>query len=394
MGKSVALTDATVRNTKPQGSKQIEIWDPAISGFGLRVSPSGTKAFVLLYRLHGTSRRITLGRYPDLSLSNARAAAYAAKSKIAVGEDPKPEKPKKQSRRTERTFSKAVENYITRHAKRKSKTWLQTEQMINREFSPVFNDADIRNIAKKDVSKVIEGIVQRGSPASANLALRIIRKFFNWCVEQSLLDISPVSGLKAPTRLISRDRVLTDEELKKVWLAADGTGYPYGAIVKLLILTGQRRGEVVGMRWDELDLDNLHWSISGARTKNGKPNEVPLSDLAVSILKELPTWESDFVFPTRNNLEKPLSGFSKYKSRIDQKAGVCAWRLHDLRRTLATGLAKMGIDPHVVEHILNHQTGTLSPVARIYNRYSYLEEKRDALQQWVNHLGSRLRLLD
>ena len=392
MGNNSSLTDAAIRNLKPLSSQQFEVWDQAISGFGLRISPSGTKAFVLVYRLGGKPKRITLGRYPDLSLAKARAAAYSAKSKIAVGHDPKPEKPKAHSRRTEHTFSLAVDNYIERHAKRKNKTWKQTEQMIHREFIKTFADTDIREISKHDIARLIEQIVARGSPASANLALRIIKKFFNWSVEQGLLEISPVNGLKAPAKITSRDRVLSETEIAVIWKSADTVGYPYGQIVKLLLLTGQRRGEVVGMRWDELNLEVSHWSISSERTKNGKPNEVPLSATAKAIITNLPIWKSEFVFPARGNPESIFSGFSKLKQKLDKEAKISDWRLHDLRRTLATGLAKIGTDPHVVEHILNHQTGTLSQVARIYNRYSYADEKQEALQMWAEHVDKFIRL--
>ncbi len=388
MGNNSSFTDAAIRNLKPLSTKQFEVWDQAISGFGLRVSPSGTKAFVLVYRIGGKLKRMTLGRYPDLLLAKARAAAYSAKSKIAAGEDPKPRKLKAHSRRTEHTFSLAVDSYIEQHAKQKSKTWKQTEQMIHRELMGAFANTDIREISKQDIARHIEQIVKRGSPASANLALRIIKKFFNWCVEQGLLEISPVTGLQAPARIVSRDRVLTDKELTNIWEAANVIGYPYGQIVKLLLLTGQRRGEVVGMRRSELNMEKSHWSISADRNKNGKPNEVPLSDTAKAILTELPVWKSDFVFPARGNLESSFSGFSKLKQRFDKEANIPDWRLHDLRRTLATGLAKMGTDPHVVEHILNHQTGALSQVARIYNRYSYLKEKQEALQMWAEHVNN------
>ena len=158
-------------------------------------------------------------------------------------------------------------------------------------------------------------------------------------------------------------------------------------------MNSKRRSEVVGMRWSELDMETSHWSISADLTKKGKPNEVPLSDAAKSILAKLPVWKSDFVFPARGNYESSFSGFSKLKQRFDNDANISDWRLHDLRRTLATGLAKIGTDPHVVEHILNHQTGTLRQIARIYNRYSFFVEKQHALKIWAEYVGKISRLI-
>ncbi|WP_425416969.1 tyrosine-type recombinase/integrase [Oricola indica] len=384
MQKSAALTDALVRNAKPEVDRQFEIWDGRVSGFGLRVSPSGTKAFVLVYRHAGRPKRMTLGRYPDLSLAEARSRAFEAKGMIASGIDPKPAKPVEESR--DHSFVSVVGDFIERHAKRKTRSWQQTEQILHREFVSVLGKQSIEEIEKRDVARILDGIVDRGSPSAANHAFRIIRKFFNWCVEQGLVDVSPVMGLKPPAKSVDRDRVLSDNEVARIWIASDQVPYPYGTIVKLLLLTGQRRDEVVSMRRDELDLDNAHWTIAAERTKNGKPNEVPLSPQAVQLLRDAPEWVSEFVFPARGRPERSFSGFSKSKKALDAASGVTDWRLHDLRRTLATGLARLGTDPHVVEHILNHQTGTLSQVARIYNRHSYLPEKREALCKWADHI--------
>jgi integrase len=341
---------------------------------------------VLLYRHGGRARRMTIGRYPDLSLADARSKAFEAKGMIASGLDPKPGRPVAES--ADHRFVSVVGDFIKRHAKRKTRSWQQTEQILNREFVSLLGKRSVDDIEKRDIARVLDGIVDRGSPSAANHAFRVVRKFFNWCVEQSLIDVSPMTGLKPPARTVDRDRVLSDDEITRVWIACDEISYPYGTIVKLLLLTGQRRDEVVGMRRDELDLGNAHWTIAATRTKNGKPNEVPLSPQAVQFLHDAPEWVSDFVFPARGRPERSFSGFSKSKKALDSASGVMDWRLHDLRRTLATGLARLGTDPHVVEHVLNHQTGTLSQVARIYNRHAYLPEKREALVKWADHIDA------
>jgi integrase len=386
MKESAALTDALVRSLKPDPERQFEVWDARISGFGLRVSPSGTKSFVLLLRQQGRLRRLTLGRYPDLSLAEARSKAFEAKGMAASGLDPKPrqEPPEKKA---DHRFVSVVGDFIERHAKRKTRSWEQTRQILNREFVAILGKRDIGAVEKRDISRILEQIVERGSPSAANHAFRVVRKFFNWCLEQGLIDASPVLGLKASARTVDRDRVLSDAELRSIWISSSALRYPYGTVVKLLLLTGQRRDEVVSMRWDELDLTTGHWTIPGTRTKNGKPNEVPLSPPAVELLTATPHWVSEFVFPARGRPERSFSGFSKSKRALDEASGVSGWRLHDLRRTLATGLARLGTDPHVVEHVLNHQTGSMSQIARIYNRHAYLPEKRVALNQWADHIA-------
>jgi len=385
MQSQSALTDVQIRNAKPHAGSQYELWDSKIPGFGVRVSPSGTKAFVLVYRHQGRRRRMTLGRYPDLSLSDARKEAQISRSSLAQGLDPLRQKSADRITDDQR-FGNVVSEFIERHAKRKTKSWQQTQQILEKEFVAAFGRRPIDEVTKGDVLGVLERMIDRGAPVAANTAFRTVRKLFNWLVEQGVLSQSPLIGLREPTRVADRDRVLADEELGAVWKAAGEIGYPYGSIIKLLLLTGQRRDEVAQMRWDEIDLEAAHWSIPGPRTKNGKPNEVPLSSLAVDLLAATPDFGAGFVFPARGNPEKAFSGFSKAKLSLDQRSNTSEWRLHDLRRTMATGLARLGTDPHVVEHILNHQTGTMSQIAKIYNRHAYLPEKAKALQIWADHI--------
>jgi integrase len=184
-----------------------------------------------------------------------------------------------------------------------------------------------------------------------------------------------------PMKESARDRVLSDDEIGKLIAFAQSDGYPFGAIYQLLLLTGQRRGEVSAMRWSELDLNRRIWMIPSDRAKNGHAHEVPLSDFVLRILREVPRFlHSDFVFTTSGR--SPVSGFGRAKRRYEHALGASDWRVHDLRRTAASGMARLGIPPHVIEKVLNHRTGIISGVAAIYNRYGYIEEKRDALGRW------------
>ena len=175
---------------------------------------------------------------------------------------------------------------------------------------------------------------------------------------------------------------MSDEELCLVWRAATQVGYPVGPITQLLILTGQRRGEVAGMRWPDINLAAKLWSIPGELTKNGRPHQIPLSPEAIRILSSLPQTDDMFVFPARGQKPQPFMGFNKGKLRLDVASGVEGWTFHDLRRTAATGMAQLSVAPHVVERVLNHVSGTFSGVAGIYNRFGYLSEMRDALDAW------------
>jgi integrase len=266
----------------------------------------------------------------------------------------------------------------------------------------VWGSRRIQEIARRDVIELLDGITDRGTPIAANRTLAAISKLFNWCIERGIVEISPCIQVRRPAVEISRDRVLSDEELGLAWQAGTELGFPFGTLVQLLALTGQRRDEVAGMRWSELA--GALWTIPGARTKNGQAQEVPLSRAAQAVLVKAPRIaKSDFILTT--NGTAPISGYSKAKSYVDAQMLAIAreraaaagrndlddvqlddWRLHDLRRTLASGLARLGQPIHVIESVLNHRSGTISGVAAVYNRHAYLEEKRGALEEWGKHV--------
>ena len=219
----------------------------------------------------------------------------------------------------------------------------------------------------------------------ANRVLTVIKKLFGWAVARDLIVLSPAAGVEAPGKETARDRVLTDTELKAVWEVCQALGYPFGPLFRLLILTGQRRGEVVRMAWP--DIENGTWTLPREITKSDRLHVVPLSGLAIETIEAVPKIEGcDLLFPSRRGTDRPLSGFSRAKRQLDTLSGVERWRLHDLRRTVASGLARFQTPPHVIEAVLNHRSGTISGVAAVYNRYSYLDEKRQALEAWARHV--------
>jgi len=215
-----------------------------------------------------------------------------------------------------------------------------------------------------------------------------VRGLFNWAVKRGYIDRSPCDKLDAPTKAVSRNRVLSDEELVAVWKGADVIGYPFGLIVQLLLLSGQRRDEVAGLRWSELDLDKGLWSMPAERTKPARPHQIPLSTKATAVLRGVPVVHEALLFPARRSEENSFSGFSKAKAKLDGLSGVSDWRLHDLRRTVSTGMAQLKVRLEVVEKLLNHSSGTLQGVAGVYNRFAYMDEMRDALEQWAERIDS------
>lgn len=263
------LTDLVIKNLKPVPNRIYETFDRKVPGFAVRVFPSGTKSFVLLYRQQGRLRRLTLGKYPVVSLSEARRLAQRALNSVAHGSDPQQSKTEA---RNAITFNEAVDTFIATHCARfnRAKTAHETARVLRAQFVKRWGSRDVREIARADLVAVLDRIVATGAPSAANHALAAIRKFFNWAVERGLIETSPCIGLKKPAPHRSRDRVLSDGELAQVFHATMAVGFPYGAIVALLILTAQRRGEVTEMRWSEIDFEQATWTIPAVRTKSNR----------------------------------------------------------------------------------------------------------------------------
>ncbi len=276
--------------------------------------------------------------------------------------------------------------FIDKYARPRNRDWRETERVLTREFGTRWGRHAVGAITKNEVTGAIDSIVARGSPGSAARSFAIVRRFFNWCVERGTIEVSPCQGLRSPTAPNARERVLGDEELRAVWSASLAMGYPFGTVVQLLTLTAQRKGEVVGCEWSELDLKTGTWTIPAERNKSKRTHTVALSRLTSEIVETIPRLHERWLFPSEEG-EGLISGFSKWKDRLDVASGVPEWRLHDLRRTAATGMARLGVAPHVIERILNHTTGILGGVAGIYNRFQYLPEMRAALELWAEHIA-------
>jgi len=361
-----------------------------VPGLMLRVSKTA-RNWVLVTRLPGrkNSIRLKLGALSEMSLTEARTAALAMKARVHEGHDPLAER---SQRRVAAATARLdlIDDHIAKfsvHCEAVNRTGAKQARMLRLEVLPHWKGRHIATITRREVRELVEAKAET-APIMANRLLALVKRFFGWAVEQEIIERSPAAAVKKVSKEISRDTVLTDEQLLDVWSAAEGLSQPFGSIVRLLILTAQRLGEVAGMRWSELDLDAGEWVVSGARAKNGEENRVPLTDAAVTIIKDQLRIEgSDFVFPSgRKPAERSVSGFSKIKTRLDKESGVTGWRFHDLRRTAASRMARLRVAPHVIEKLLNHTTGALGGLAGVYNRFGYDEEKRHALETWAAHL--------
>jgi integrase len=238
------------------------------------------------------------------------------------------------------------------------------------------------------VLSVLDVEMDAGRERTANKLLVVIRRLFAWAIDRGLAETNPAAAITKPGREASRDRVLSDAELAAIWRAADEMGWPLSGLARLLICTALRLSEIAELRWSEIDAERRCLILSGERTKSGRAQETPLNELALEAIAGLPRVGDGFVFPAnRHGSNNPVSGFSKMKARLDQLSGVSGWRLHDLRRTAASHMARLGVAPQVLARVLNHSAGAALPgVLAVYNRHSYDAEARAALEAWSREL--------
>lgn len=380
------LTPKTIDGLPAATGKRYEVHDALLPGLHLRVSATGGKVFYISKRVNGCMKRIRIGAYPIVSLADAREKARDILRDIELGQYDDPSSPVV-ANAPRLTLGEVVPQFIELYSKPRNRDWRGTERVLQK-FSSLFS-RPIDQIKRADVVRVLDTIIAGGAPTRANRALAAIKKLMNWCIDRAMIETSPVAALRPPTKEVARDRVLTDEEVVACWHAGALEGFPFAQFTQLLILTGQRRGEVAGMRWCELDLDEGIWTLPAKRAKNATSHIIPLTPLAIFILKSVQRFlDSDLVFTTTGT--SPISGFGRLKERLDVAVGLDAedWRFHDLRRTMATNMAMIGVHPHIIEAVLNHKSGIVSGVAAVYNRHAYLDEKRGALELWAEKVGS------
>jgi len=375
------LTAKKIETLKPpNGRSRIDVRDELMAGFMVRVSVSGCKVFYLTKRIEGRNKRIKLGTYPLTSLGGAREKAKQIL--ISIEDGSYFNKPEEVVRTT---LGELVPRFIEIYSKHHNSDWKRKLALLQK-FEPLFH-RPVADIHRAEVVRVVDGLIADGMGAGANRTIAAIKKLMNWAVDRGVIEASPLVSMKMPIKEIARDRLLSNSELETVWRLSDADGYPFGDIIKVLLITGQRRSEVSGMRWSEIDFEAATWTLPSSRVKNAKLHMVPLPSEVMDILRSAPRFlKSDFVFTTTGR--SPFSGFGKAKARMDSAMNPAEpWRIHDLRRTMATKMAELRVSPHVIEAVLNHRSGVVSGVAATYNRHAYSDEKREALEQWADHLN-------
>jgi integrase len=389
------FTQDAVARFQPQ-EKEVTYWDLMLPGFGVRVSPKGRKTWIVVYRVKdGRQRMETLGTIATVpKVEAARNLARASMIKARAGTDPIDERREAAAADAAKpTVNYIADGYLARlMERRRASTVFHTRRIIDLRVRPKWGDRYASEITRAQVRAVVEEVMAKplrkkvGRPtAEASTTLGIIERMFGYAVAEDLMTENPAKGIANPHILTARDRVLSDDEIKLFWSACEQLGWPYGPLFKLLLVTGQRRQEVASMRWSELDLDKRLWSLPKERTKNNKAHDIPLSDAAVEIVEGLCNL-GPLVFPA------PRSGhsvqhYSDARQRLDAIMGrecdpIPHWVLHDLRRTAATGLQRLGIRLEVTEACLNHVSGSRSGIVGVYQRHNWADEKRAALEAW------------
>lgn len=370
-----ALTAASVERLKPPAKGQVEHFDKGFPGLALRISYGGGKSWVYFYRVGGRQRRLTFGTYPALSLADARQAWREAKEHVETGRDPTVAHKRD---RAAHDFVSVAEEWLRRD-QAKNRTARESRRIIDRYVAPAWGGLRVDEIGRRDVLDLVDSIADRGTIVMARRVHSRLHRFFRWCVGRDIIEANPTADLPKPGSETKRDRVLTDQELSTVWRSAEKLGWPFGTVIQLLILTGARRNEIGSLRWSEIGENRI--TFDGTRTKNGEPHDIALSAAAVQLLKEVPRVSgSDFVFTT--NGRSAIGAWSRTKGRLDALAPLPDWRIHDLRRTVATGMQKLGVGLQVVETVLGHVAGSRAGIVGIYQRHNYADEKRAALEAW------------
>jgi len=414
--KNIVFTDTMIKKLKPAASKYIRSEG---NGFTVRVMPSGVKTWLYVYSFDSKRREMNMGNYPYVTLETARGKFDVARKKVKNGIDPMTEKEEKaEERRKTPTVTDLVDDYIKLHAKRFKRSWEKDEQILNRDVVPLWGKKKAVDITKRNVLHLLEGIIDRGAPAMANNCFQIVRKMFNFAVERDILPLSPCTGIKLPSPKLTRERTLNEVEIKAMWGNLDKCAMSdeIRRSLKLILVTAQRPGEVIGMHTNEID--DRWWTIPPERAKNGKTHRVYLTDTALELVGDLEVIDEEtgkakpkgFIFPTphkkkeraiapqalivaviralaspaldeKGNPVKDENG----KPMTENKLDIDHFTPHDLRRTAATFMAQAGEMDEVIDAILNHAK---QGVIKVYNQYRYDKEKQAALESWERKLTS------
>jgi len=387
-----ALTNIRINALKPQ-SKDYEVFDRDVGGLSVRVFPSGKRSFAVNFRVNGKRKRMSIGDPRLMSITEARQTAMElqrkAKSGVNIVQEKKDEVEAHiaEQTRNQNTFANISDLFIERYCieDKKLKSWKEYKRILQKYVIPHWGNRNIEDIKKTDVTALLDSVADNYGPYQANRVLATTRKLFNWACVRGRIEFVPIVAGMARSES-PRERYLSDEEIVKFWEGCQKEKYPFGKLFQLLLITGQRLGEITNMRWSQISMTEKVWKLPPHSTKMKRSHLIPLSKMAMDILEMMPKYaDRDLLFPTQWNNDRPVSGFSQVKKRICKLE--TDWRLHDLRRTARTNLGKLKINYHICNKVLGHIDQT---VEKHYDEYDYLDEKRDALDKWSQRLTSIL----
>ena len=362
---------------EPPPSGQVDYFDTDLRALGLRVSAGGTKTWFLMYRHCGRRRRLTLGSSKILSATAARKLAQRKLADVLKGADPAAEK---RAAREAESFAELAALYMEKHAKPNKRSWREDQKMLDYDLLPPWRHRKAPEITRRDVNAVLDAVASRGAIVRANRVRALVSKIFNFAISRDIAEHNPVQGVMRPAEETRRDRVLSEREIEVLWKELDNEPAKIAAIFKMALLTAQRKAEVLGMRWEEVDLDTGWWVIPGERAKNGLAHRVPIESQTLQILREIKTRANDpvLVFPG-GKAGQAIANLQKRMHELRVRTKIDDFKFHDLRRTAASHMTGLGILRLVVSKILNHAE---PGVTAVYDRHSYDPEKRDALARW------------
>ena len=372
MGTTATLTARFVATVTPAETRR-EYFDRVVTGLALRVAPTGTKSWVVLYRQGRRLRRWTLGRYPTLSLADARDRARAGLRTAAAGDDPA------QAKRTQRdalTVGELAERYLVEYARPRKRSWKEDRRLLTHAVLPSWRHQAARDIQRADAHALVQAVATRGAPIAANRLRALLHTLFGFAVAHEIVEANPITHVPRPGIERRRDRVLTADEMRTFWSRLDDAPPAMAAALRLRLVTAQRGGEIHDMRWRDVDRATRWWTIPAARSKNGLPHRVPLTDPALDLIDGLPSSAPEgYVLAGARG--------KRQRSQAIARLGLDDFRGHDLRRTAASHMASAGVPRLVIGKILNHADPS---VTAVYDRHSYDTEKRAALETWATAL--------
>ncbi len=407
----VELTDKFIQAAKCVSGRKTDYFDTLVKGLVLRASAGGQKSWYAVYGPPSKRQWLKLGTYPEIPLGGDKGARQRAKdtrAKVGDGGDPVADK---KAHEASQTVSDLIDNYVSRHASTR-RSGDEIARRLRKNVGEVIGTIKLADLHRRDLTRCIDKIKDRGAGTEANKVFEDMRAMIRWARGRGDLDQNLTEGMRRPTETVERDRVLSADEIKIMWAALPDADMRESTrrVIRLCLVTGQRVGEVAGMTREEIDLDNAVWTIPAARSKNKREHVVPLSEMAIAIIRDqladvkalserkgraIPS----FVFPgpgaraavTGAAIAKAVKREEVTKRSKATIMGIEPWTCHDLRRTAATHMEEIGLSPFVVGHVLNHISITKASItSRVYARYDYSREKREALDLWVDRLAGIL----